>query len=140
MKDGMQSSQKRIIIDTNIWISFLLAQSYNKLDKLINQDTLLLFSGELIEEFIEVTQRRKFKKYFSLGDVESLIKKIRKIALFITVKTEVDVCRDMKDNFLLSLCIDGKATHLLTGDQDLLILGNFMGTEILTVNDYINDN
>ncbi len=82
----------------------------------------MLFSEELIEEFFEVTKRKKFKKYFSASDVESLIIKIRKIALFINFKTEVKLCRDVKDNFLLSLCIDGKATHLITGDKNLLTL------------------
>ena len=136
----MQNSEKRIIIDTNLWISFLLTSFYEKLDRIITQDTSLLFSEELIEEFVEVTKRRKFKKYFSESDVESLIIKIRKIALFIIVKTEVETCRDVKDNFLLSLCIDGKATHLITGDKDLLILKSYQGTEILTINDYINEN
>ena len=36
------------------------------------------------------------------------------------VQTEVAVCRDPKDNFLLSLSIDGNADFLLAGDRDLL--------------------
>jgi predicted nucleic acid-binding protein len=41
------------------------------------------------------------------------------------------VCRDVKDNFLLDLCAAGKADYLITGDEDLLILGRFQHTQIL---------
>ena len=35
----------------------------------------------------------------------------------IQVKSSVDLCRDPKDNFLLSLSIDGSAQFLITGDK-----------------------
>ena len=41
---------------------------------------------------------------------------------FVDVTSVIQKCRDIKDNFLLSLSMDGKASHLLTGDKDLLIL------------------
>jgi len=37
----------------------------------------------------------------------------------------VNACRDFKDNFLLSLCRDGKADFLITGDPDLLVIKKF---------------
>jgi uncharacterized protein len=59
-------------------------------------------------------------------------------AIFIEVSSTVDVCRDIKDNFLLALAKDGKASHLLTGDKDLLVLKNFGKTKILTIAEYLN--
>ncbi|MDQ3111832.1 MAG: putative toxin-antitoxin system toxin component, PIN family [Bacteroidota bacterium] len=83
---------------------------------------MLLFSAELITEFIEVAQRPKFKKYFSLDDLQDLILRVREKADFIHIKSSVSICRDKKDNFLLALAKDGKATHLITGDKDLIVL------------------
>lgn len=40
----------------------------------------------------------------------------------IEVKSVITACRDEKDNFLLSLAVDGKADFLITGDDDLLTL------------------
>ena len=40
----------------------------------------------------------------------------------IKVKSEVRISRDSKDDFLLALAIDRKASHLITGDEDLLVL------------------
>jgi len=93
----------------------------------------------LADEIIEVTQRSKFRRYFVLDDVESLILKIRARSIFIKVTSKINACRDPKDNFLLSLSIDGNATHLLTGDKDLLMLKKLGKTKILTITEYLVD-
>jgi len=135
---GMRIQKDRVIIDTNLWISFLLTKDFYKLDKIIaNAGLTFLFSQELVEEFVEVTQRDKFKKYFSLDDVEVLLIKIKRRSIFVKVKSIITECRDPKDNFLLSLAKDGKATHLITGDKDLLVLERFNKTKILTISDYL---
>jgi uncharacterized protein len=134
----MKNQRDRVIIDTNIWISFLLKKDFSKFDKIISDKMLvLLFSDELVNEFVAVTQSKKLKKYFELNDVESLLLKIRDRAAFINVFSEVSACRDLKDNFLLSLAVDGNATHLITGDKDLLVLKRFRTTDILTMADYL---
>ncbi|MFR1445799.1 putative toxin-antitoxin system toxin component, PIN family, partial [Acinetobacter baumannii] len=87
--------------------------------------------------FIEVAQRPKFKKYFTLSDLEELLFRIHTEALFVHVVSDVAICRDPKDNFLLSLAKDGKATHLITGDKDLLDIKVFGKTKIVTIADYL---
>lgn len=43
----------RIILDTNIRISFLITKGFSRLDKLINKKQFrLIFSTDLIDEFI----------------------------------------------------------------------------------------
>lgn len=130
----------RIIIDTNLWISFLLTKEYSKLDKLFsNNDLVLLFSPELLEEFIEVARPPKFKKYFAVADLNSLLGEIHLKAEFLEVTSEIHICRDPKDDFLLSLSQDGNATHLITGDKDLLEIQTFGKTLILTIVDYLEN-
>ena len=74
----------RVVIDTNLWISFLLTKDHSKLDKLFtDQSLVLLFSQELLNEFIEVARRPKFKKYFSLVDLQDLMRQISLRAEFI---------------------------------------------------------
>lgn len=130
----------RIIIDTNLWISFLLTKDYSKLDKLFSKNHLtLLFSQELLEEFIEIARRPKFKKYFSVADLNSLLSEIHTKAEFLEVTFEINLCRDPKNNFLLSLSQDGNATHLITGDKDLLEIKMFGETLILTITEYLEN-
>ncbi|WP_026768773.1 putative toxin-antitoxin system toxin component, PIN family [Asinibacterium sp. OR53] len=134
----MPSKRDKIILDTNLWISFLLTSNFSKLDKLIaNKSIIILFSQTLLNEFIEVAQRPKFKKYFTLSDLEELLFRIHTEVLFVHVVSDVAICRDPKDNFLLSLAKDGKATHLITGDKDLLDIKVFGKTKIVTIADYL---
>ena len=133
----MPKPKDRVVIDTNLWISFLISNHYIKLDKILSDKLLvLLYSQELIDEFIEVALRPKFKKYFTAEDLQALLISISDRAIFIEVSSSVSLCRDPKDNFLLALAKDGKATHLLTGDNDLLVLKTFGKTKILTISDY----
>jgi uncharacterized protein len=103
----MPKQKDRVIIDTNLWISFLLTKDFSKFDSIIaDNEITLIFSEELIDEMVEVTQRVKFRKYFKLDDVESLLVKIKIRSIFIEVVSEINKCRDPKDNFLLSLALD----------------------------------
>lgn len=65
-----------------------------------------------------------------------MLLKIRDRAEFIKIKNIVADCRDPKDNFLLSLSVDGKATHLIAGDKDLLVLKVYGKTKILTMTEF----
>lgn len=130
--------RKRVIIDTNIWISFLITKNYTKLDALLeNKKIILLFSKELIAEFLLVAHRPKFQKYFSKVDIEKLLLIFESIGKLITVTSDISDCRDIKDNFLLNLAIDGKAKFLISGDKDLLVLKKIGKTRIVTVSDFL---
>ena len=134
----MAKKKDRVIIDTNLWISFLLTNNFSKLDEIFGNDLIiLLFSETLLDEFIEVALRPKFKKYFTITDLEALLTRIKSEAEFIKVTSDITVCRDPKDNFLLSLAKDGKATHLITGDKDLLDIKVFGTTKIITITQYL---
>jgi len=129
----------RIILDTNLWISFLISSKYKKLDKLLfNQECKLLFSQELLEEFIAVAKRPKLRKYISKDELEDLLETIDEVAEFVHVTSKILKCRDPKDNFLLSLAVDGNADYLLTGDNDLLVLEKIGDTEIKTISEFFD--
>ena len=129
----------KIIIDTNLWISFLITGNYLNLDAVLsNKNVQLLFSQKLWTEFITVVTRTKFKKYFSEEDIAELTSKMRKRMKMVEIKTTINTCRDVKDNFLLELAIDGKADFLITGDNDLLSLKKIQKTSILTIRDFLN--
>jgi uncharacterized protein len=135
----MPKRRDRVILDTNLWISFLLTKDFAQLDMIFSDESIvLLFSQELLEEFIEVSSRQKFKKYFALTILEELLQQIRLQGEFIQVTSRIDICRDPKDNFLLSLAKDGHADYLVTGDNDLLILTKMDNTKILTFREYVS--
>ncbi len=134
----MPEKKRRVIIDTNLWVSFLLSRNLTTLDGVLGSSKLtLLFSQELLDEFLEVIQRPKFSTLVSKTAISDLLNTLRSKAEFIEVKSEVSHCRDEKDNFLLSLAKDGSATHLITGDKDLLVIAKFEKTHIITLTEFL---
>ncbi len=101
--------------------------------------TILLISQELLEEIVEVAERPEFRKYFELFELTDLLINLKQKAEMVQVSFPLDKCRDEKDNFLLSLAVDGSATHLLTGDKDLLVLHPFGAVQILTIAEYLSN-
>lgn len=127
----------RVILDTNLWISYLISSKFLKIDSLIDQGRVkLIFSEESLQEFIEVAGRPKFQKYFSSEDVDELLELFNCYGELATVTSVVEICRDPKDNFLLALSKDSQAAYLITGDKDLVELEQFESTRILTFTEF----
>lgn len=128
----------RIVLDTNLWISYLISDRLIQLDQLFEDNQIqLLFSRQQIVEFTNVARRPKFQKYFSSEKIVWLLDSFEVYGEEVEVTTEVTACRDVKDNFLLALAQDGSADYLVTGDEDLLVLGKFGSTEIVRYSDFI---
>ena len=135
----MQGNPFRVVIDTNIWISFLIGKSLTGLSEaIINGQVLVLFSDDLFCELLEVLKRPKFKKYFSGTDIENLVTLLHEKVELIEITHHFEDCRDPKDNFLSDLAVSGHANYLVTGDADLLILNPFQGVEIISYQHFQN--
>ena len=50
---------------------------------------------------------------------------------WVDVNEQITACRDPKDNKFLELAVSGRATHIITGDTDLLALHPFRGIQIV---------
>jgi predicted nucleic acid-binding protein len=51
----------------------------------------------------------------------------------------ITACRDPKDNKFLELAVSGQATHLISGDPDLLVLSPFRGIPIVTPQAFVTE-
>ncbi len=55
-----------LVIDTNLWISFIISNKLNLLDPLlIAGDARLIFSEELISEIRETMAKTRLKKFWA---------------------------------------------------------------------------
>lgn len=89
------SSSLNIIIDTNLWISFLIGKQLASLKVLIFEGHIQpVFSQKSIEELVLVTQRPKLQKYFPKDKFDELLIFLRAVSLFIQIQSEIAVCRD----------------------------------------------
>lgn len=122
----------KVIIDTNLWINYLITKRLVDLDIVLQHKNVeLVFAQELLEEFIEVAQRPRLRKYFSDADIQALYLTFYQIGNIYPIHSNIEICRDPKDNFLLALAQDAKADYLVSKDEDLLVLKQLGQTKIL---------
>lgn len=87
------------------------------------------------KEFISVSSRPKFAKYFTDEDIVNLLSVFNSLGVVVNVTSNIKTHRDIKDDFLLNLAIDSKANYVFIGDKDLLEIKNINKTIILSMTD-----
>ncbi len=131
---------KRFVIDTNVIISALIFSQSTTMQafKEARQNGLILISAEILAELIDVLSRKKFDRYLSREIREDFLASLARETELITITETVDICRDPKDNKFLELAISGNATHIITGDKDLLELHPFRDILIVTPSQFLD--
>jgi uncharacterized protein len=130
--------QKEVfILDSNIWISYVITRRLNALVTLIHDHQLtVLTSQRLIAEIQEVLLRPKFKKYLTHSDIKELIAIHVKLCQFVDTDETTNQLTDPKDNFLLNLYNKGKATVLVSGDKELLNEASELNYRVMTLKEF----
>ena len=127
----------KVIVDTNIWISFLIGKNLKGLQEYIDSQSIIIVTcNEQIQELTEVFKKEKIKKYFTFEQIGDFFELLDESSVNVVIKTKTDLCRDLKDNYLLSLAIDSNADFLISGDNDLLVLNKVESTKIIRFIDF----
>jgi len=129
----------RIIFDTNVLISAALLRrsvSRQAFDRAL-YDGQILTSIPTLTELRDVLFRSRFDAYLTDADRQEFLAAFVRDAILTVVAEKVTECRDPKDNKFLELALSGEATHLVSGDKDLLVLHPFRGISILTPRDFL---
>ncbi|MBK8562916.1 MAG: putative toxin-antitoxin system toxin component, PIN family [Saprospiraceae bacterium] len=123
----------RILIDTNLWVRALISERTRERLALVigNPDVQILGSQELIEEIRDVANRPRLKKFLTIKDVNQFLEILGQRLDLVSATTEIRVCRDPEDDYLLAICKDFSVDYLLTEDEDLLVLNPFGETQII---------
>ena len=124
----------RVVFDTNVVVSAMLLPlsiPRRALDRAMREGRTLI-SAATITELDEVIHLPKFDKYLSEEErIEFLTTLVHEAELVNVVETVTD-CRDPRDNKFLELAVSGRATHIVTGDSDLLVLHPFRGIIVVS--------
>lgn len=131
----------KIVIDANIFVSFLLTRSptISQTLKLWQQKKFtLLVTDEIILEIQQVLERFVAAKLIKKGEATVLLRRLKREAEIITSLSQIDISLDKKDNRYLACAKDGKADYLVTGDRKhLLPLKSFANTRIVTPIEFV---
>ncbi len=133
------TSETRCVFDANVAISALLfAQSKpGQAFRLALEHHIILISLPVLTELIEVLSRKKFEGYILPQERDRFVEALVREAQLVEITEEVRACRDPEDDKYLELAVNGAATCLISGDEDLLTLHPFRGISIVTPDGFL---
>lgn len=123
----------RVVLDTNVLLCGLLTRGICEavLDACLGSEAhTVVISPHILQEFADQVERR-FK--VPAAKARTAVDFLRRQVEFVEpLVVPPDSCRDLDDLPVLGTLSAAKADCLVTGDQDLLSLGDFQGAPILS--------
>jgi putative PIN family toxin of toxin-antitoxin system len=124
-----------VVLETNVWVSGLQfgGTPGRAIDRALVQDRLAI-SDYIRNEVLRVLGG-KFAR--DASEINVRLNELLVQALLVRVTGELSgICRDPKDDAILETAWRAGADVLVAGDKDLLSLGSFKGTAIVTPAEY----
>jgi uncharacterized protein len=127
----------KVVLDVNVWVSgFLWGGVPGQVLKLsYSKKVISIVSADLLLELENTLRREKFQERLRLRGytVEDLLTIAKTLSQVVVINIiTVPEMRDPADLKILATAVAAQADVIVTGDQDLLVLGAFQGIEILT--------
>ena len=128
----------KIILDCNIWISFLLGKQHSLLKKVLTDMRFDVYvCRELMQEIVDVARRDKIRKRVSEEELKQLLRIIDAYCYYEEISVQVvSGVRDPKDLYLLAFAQEIAADYIVSGDKDLTDLECHQQTKIIKLADF----
>jgi putative PIN family toxin of toxin-antitoxin system len=127
-----------VVIDSSVWISALHygGKPLAALDHVFVHNQIAICHGILNE--IESILTLKF--LWERQDFADSLNEYLADAIHVELPDNVrSVCRDPKDDMVLECAVTAQAQVIVSGDKDLLTLGEYEGIRILSPRGYLED-
>lgn len=124
-----------VVFDTNVIVAALLSNGLcHECFRRVVRGRLLASSPALLQE-LESTLRRKFAVTVA---AEAFLGALRdRVRLVDPIPLPARVCRDRDDDLVLATAMAAGAELIVTGDQDLLVLGTYEGVRLVTPREFL---
>lgn len=108
------------VLDPNIWISLAWNHNFSVLSEVSERGFTIASSEELLQEFEEVLQRKKFAQKIPPSVMAKILELHRILTFFVAPTYTFAAAPDPNDNYLFDICRESHADFLVTGDKALL--------------------
>ena len=124
-----------VVFDTNVVVAALLTNGLcHECFRRAVRRRLLVSSPALLQE-LEATLRRKFAV---TSATEEFLATLRdQVSLVHPMPWPARVCRDEDDDVVLATAVAACAERIVTGDQDLLVLGAYEGIPLVSPRQFL---
>jgi len=131
-------SKTRVVLDTNVIISSLLFGGRpRELFQLVLKRKIVAVSSDVLLTELFETLTQKF--VYPSEQLRLLERKIKKYLVIVSPKTQLHVVKDIPDNRVLEAAVEGECHFIVTGDKELLALGLFRNTRIVTIAQFLHN-
>lgn len=132
----MANDPVRIVLDSNIFISSYVfgGKPESILKLIITEKVQGVTSRILISEFLDVL-RKKFK--VSQFDIQAIQQEVSDLFEIVYPIKNLHIVRDEPDNRVIETALEGNCDYIVTGDNDLLVLGKYKNIKIVTADEFI---
>ena len=127
-------SDLRVVLDTNAVVSAALFSPSRPRQVIayVTARGTILISFAVLDELEAVMRRPRFDRYASAEERINFLDDLIERAEPVEINHRITACRDPKDDKFLELALSGNASHIISGDRDLLALHPFRNIPILT--------
>jgi putative PIN family toxin of toxin-antitoxin system len=133
----------RVVLDTNVYVSgTILARGtpFQILEAWRHQAYILVTSEAIIAEIERVLRYPRIRDRYGIGeaDIVRLAASLRGDALVVPGECVIPpTCSDPDDDILLACALEAQADCIVSGDPDLLTLGNYRGIAVLKPHEFL---
>ncbi len=130
---------RRVVVDTNTIVSgILLPRSIpGRLLGLLAERSTLIFSPATRDELLAVIARGKFDRYVPAEARERAVTVLVRDGEILTPRRLFHICRDPRDDKFPDAAFAGRVDCIISGDDDLIVLGRVAGIPILKAARYL---
>src|SRR5258708_573344 len=123
----------RVVVDTNVFVSAALKdKSLPSIAVHLAVRYGVLLKSTVTEAQLFAVLARPYLAHLVAAATHDWLKELLGAAEAVTITERIAACRDPTDDKFLELVVNGHADMIVSGDNDLLVLGPFRGIPIVS--------
>jgi hypothetical protein len=133
-----KSPHLKVVLDTNVFVSGLMgvgSPPRQIIDAWLDDRFTLVTSLYLVAELNHVLSYPRIADRLQVNSThtEQILAALLSQAVIVPGNVKLPgVTRDPKDDAVVACAVEGKADRIVSGDQDLLVLGTYQGIRVVT--------
>jgi len=128
----------KVVIDTNVFISSFFGGNSKKIIDLWKKGEIkLCLSREIVDEYVEVLKRLGLQNESELQELLNIFSEGHNIIFSALTPSLKIIEQDPDDNMFIECAVALKCSYIISGDNHLKSLKNYMGIKIVNPKEFL---